>query len=301
MGFFMFKNKLIIFGAVFFCFAMVVFPEITASASTAAMNLWLNAIVPTLFPFVIMVNFIQQTGILYRIPQSIYPFIMAFLSGYPMGARTAGDAYRCGSISGEDLRHILSFSMITGPAFIIGAVGTGFFHSAVLGYILAAGHYGGALINGLLYGGLPLKRKRSFSPLPQPEVSYSSGFTDAVLDGFKTTGIILAYIMMFMIVTDILQFSGAFSWMKQDYTEAVMKGILEMTVGCNGLQSCQCGIRTKLILTSFLISFGGFSVIGQSMSMLRSCPVTLMQLIKIKLTHGIISGILTFTICAFVV
>ena len=124
---------------------------------------------------------------------------------------------------------------------------------------------------------------------------------DAILDAFRTTGIILAYIVLFMIATDLLQFSGVFSWIKQDYVGAVLKGMLEMTVGCNALQSCTCDIRMKLILTSFLISFGGLSVAGQSMNMLKSCPITLFQLVKIKLMHGTISGILTFTIYAFVV
>ncbi len=301
MGFSMFKNKMIIFLAVFFCLTMVIFPEITTEASKSAISLWLNAVVPTLFPFIIMANFIQRTGIVRRMPMGIYPLVMALLSGYPMGARITAEAYRSGYIDEQNLPRILSYSMITGPAFLIGAVGVNFFHSQMSGYILAVSHYAGALLNSLFYGGL-------FIQNPSPPIgswrlgdSYGEYLTDSILDGFKTIGIILAYIMMFMIGTDLLQFSGFFRLMEQDYMASLLKGMLEMTVGCDGLSRCQCSAMTKLVLSSFLISFGGFSVIGQTVSMLKGCPIKLTQLIKMKLTHGIISAILTFTIHAFVV
>jgi len=301
MGFSMFKNKMIIYLAVIFCLIMVTLPEITADASKAAISLWLNAVVPTLFPFIIMANFIQRTGIVRRMPMGIYPFVMALLSGYPMGARITADAYRSGYIDQQNLPRILSYSMITGPAFLIGAVGVNFFHSQMSGYILAVSHYSGALLNSLFYGGIFINNPSIPRGSCRLGDSYGEYLTDSILDGFKTIGIILAYIMMFMIGTDLLQFSGFFRLIEGDYTAALLKGMLEMTVGCNALSSCQCSMMTKLVLSSFLISFGAFSVMGQTMSMLKGCPIQLTQLIKMKLTHGIISGILAFTICAFVV
>lgn len=301
MGLSMFKNKMIIFLAVFFCLTMVIFPEITADASKHAVSLWLNAVVPTLFPFIIMANFIQRTGIVRRMPMGIYPFVMAILSGYPMGARITADAYRWGYIDEQKLIRILSYSMITGPAFLIGAVGMTFFHSQTSGYILAVSHYTGALLNSLFYGGIFVKKTQPEADRRRSEDSYGEYLTDSILDGFKTIGIILAYIMMFMIGTDLLQFSGFFRMLEQDYMESLLKGMLEMTVGCDALSRCQCPVITKLVLSSFLTSFGGFSVMGQTMSMMKGCPIKLRQLIKMKLSHGIISAILTFTIYAFVV
>ena len=50
-----------------------------------------------------------------------------------------------------------------------------------------------------------------------------------------------------------------------------------------------------------MISFGGFSVLGQSLSMLKNCPVTASKLMKIKISHGLISVIISFVICRFVI
>jgi hypothetical protein len=83
-------------------------------------------------------------------------------------------------------------------------------------------------------------------------------------------------------------------------TAALLKGILEMTVGCSSLTSCPCSLQIKGTLASFLVSFGGLSVLGQSMSMLRGCGISFRQLAVMKLSHGIISGILTFAISGFV-
>ena len=303
MGFFMIKNKMIILGACSCCLFMVIYPEVTASASKEAISLWLNAVVPTLFPFMIIADFLKRTGMINRMPIRAYPCAMAVLSGYPMGARIAGDAYREGHLQEKELYHILSYSMVTGPALIVGAVGVELFGSRMLGYILAVSHYGAAVVNRWFYGDFSCRKRVAADAGAQEKAceSYYTFLTESILDSFKTIGIILAYIMMFMIGTDILQFSGVFSFIHTDYGVALTKGIFEMTVGCNALHSCQCTTLLKLVLTSFLISFGGLSVLGQSMSMLKGCPITLLQLLRIKLSHGIISGILTFTLYAFVV
>lgn len=311
MGFYMREIKWIIVGAFGFCVLMVCFPDITAEASKKGIGLWYGAVVPTLFPFLIMTNFIKGTGSVRKIPAKVYPFVMAILSGYPMGARIAGDYYRDGVIDSQKLKDILSYSMVTGPAFLIGAVGISFYQSSRLGYILAISHYLGALLNGMVLSGLHITKAAVFKGGAQGKTgrgesqfdgkSYSEILTDSILDSFRTIGIVLAYLMMFMILTDLLQFSGALQTFGESWGSGLVKGLLEMTVGCSSISLCQASLKTKFVLTSFLISFGGMSVIGQSMSMLRNCQVTLGEVIKIKCCHGIISGILSFAMYTFVV
>ena len=84
-------NKLVVACASFFAFAMVVFPDITEAGSKTAIIIWANSIVPVLLPFFIFSDFIKRTGDLKKLPPRIYPFVMAFLSGYPMGAKVVGD------------------------------------------------------------------------------------------------------------------------------------------------------------------------------------------------------------------
>lgn len=295
------KSRFVVGGAAACCLTMVAFPEVTAQASKEAVSIWLNSVVPTLLPFFIAANFLKKTGIVSKISPKIYPFVMALLSGYPMGARVAGDYYRSGMIDRGQLNGILSYSMVTGPAFLIGAVGVGFLHSHVLGVILALSHYAGALINSLFYtdksfSGKPVKS----SPFLRGD-SYYNLLTDSILDSFRSIAVILAYIVIFMIATDLLQFSGLLALLPGGESAALAKGILEMTVGCSSLSYCSCGAPAKAALASFLVSFGGLSVMGQSMSMLHGCGVGLLQLFKMKLSHGVLSGILAFSLSCFMV
>lgn len=302
MGFNIFeKNRIVIGGALVCCFIMVIFPEITAAASKEAINLWLNSIVPILLPFFIAANFLKNTGIVNRISPKIYPFAMGVLSGYPMGARVAGDYFREGKIDAGQLKWVLSCSMVTGPAFLIGAVGHEFLGSHQLGIVLTVSHYVSAVINSLFYsrGAETVsfaKRTGSFR-----RGSYYNIFTDAILDSFRSIAIILAYIMIFMIAVDLLQFSGVLRLLPTPEAVAVTKGFLEMTVGCNSLAMCRCSPLVKLTLAAFIVTFGGLSVLGQSMSMLRNCDIAFRQLFIMKLSHGILCAIIAFSLGCFVV
>lgn len=283
------------------CLIMVIFPEITAEASKEAISLWLNSIVPTMLPFFFAANFMKEIGLSNRVPPQIYPIIMAVLSGYPMGARITGDYYRAGTIRKETAYHILSYSMVTGPAFVVGAVGTGFFGSYKIGLLIAAGHYIGAMVNSVFYRTSSEKPDKLRKTEGKRSDSYYNMLTDAIIDSFKSIAIILAYIIIFMIATDLLQFSGALSffvsffptWMR-GYIAALVKGFIEMTVGCSSLMHIGDSLLFGTVCASFMISFGGLSVLGQSMSMVRGCDIKASKIFRIKITHGILSAIITF-------
>lgn len=300
------KNKMMAFAAIVFCLIMVAFPEITATAAKEAVSLWLNSVVPMLFPFFVGANFIRHTGILKHLSPRIYPFAMGALSGYPMGACMAGEYYRRGIIDRQQLQHILSYSMVTGPAFLIGTVGYEFLGSHCLGMILAVGHYIGAYVNGMFFGKayaaarqMPPGKRGDVQNRAESENAFSA-LTDAILESFRSIGIILAYIILFMIAADLVQFSGALRFAPTAEAAAVLKGTLEMTVGCSSLAACQCSHTVKTALAAFIVTFGGLSVAGQSASMLRNCGIGFGELFVMKLSHGILSAIITFSICSFV-
>lgn len=304
MGLYFFdKKKIIIIGSLLACGYMVIFPEITMRASKAAIDIWLNSIVPVIMPFFIAAGFLKGIGVCSNLPVRLYPFIMAMLSGYPMGAKITGDYYREGRIQDDRIYGLLSYSMITGPAFILGTVGVSLLNSYRMGVILAVSHYCGALLNGFLFGGyMSVKTDRVQNNTDSSSgVSYYSVLTEAMLDSFKSVAIILAYIMLFMIVCSTISESGIFDGESGRLPEALINGIMEMTVGCGKMAASGESSLIKLLSVSFMISFGGFSVLGQSLSMLKNCPVTASKLMKIKISHGLISVIISFVICRFVI
>ena len=302
--------------AVFFAGAMVIFPDITESGSKTAIIIWANSIVPILLPFFIFADFIKRTGNPERLPKRIYPFVLAFLSGYPVGAKAVSDLVSCGRLSREEAEEVLSYSLITGPAFLIGTIGA-FLGSYKAAGVVAAAHYGGAALNGLFYRKPKMgKRKgygvRAFSEVatnrpeksaPKPVTNRhglseeaapatAESFTAAILSGFRSMAIILAYLILFMIAIDLIEATEVLSAIKNETAASFLKGIFEMTVGAKMISLCDINLSLKTALIAFVVSFGGLSVIGQSISMTAGSGIGASAILKIKLTHGLLAGII---------
>ena len=307
-----YENKLIMAASLCFAAAMVVFPAVTESGSKTAIVIWANSIVPILLPFFIFADFIKRVGNPERLPLKVYPFVIAFMSGYPMGAKIVGDLTAGGCFTEEEGKHVLSYSLVTGPAFIIGTVGA-FMGNTGAALAVAASHYMGAILNGFIYrcpaqprctpGGRSRKVGADVGAdtgLLTQQNTYMESFTASIIAGFKAMAVILAYLILFMIGLELLESAGVFGLLPGEPWAAFAKGLIEMTVGSNMIGICDISINLKTALTAFIVSFGGFSVIGQSVSMASGSGLGLGTIFKIKLTHGLTAGILAAVFSVFI-
>ena len=303
-----YENKLIMAASLCFAAAMVVFPAVTESGSKTAIVIWANSIVPILLPFFIFADFIKRVGNPERLPLKVYPFVIAFMSGYPMGAKIVGDLTAGGCFTEEEGKHVLSYSLVTGPAFIIGTVGA-FMGNTGAAVAVAIAHYIGALLNGFIYRCsaqtrcISCDRSRKVNvkarvndgigtDLHTQPKSYMESFTASIIAGFKAMAVILAYLILFMIAMELMESLGVFRLLPGETWSAFAKGIIEMTVGANMIGICNITVGLKTALTAVIISFGGLSVIGQSVSMASGSGLGLGTILQVKLTHGLIAGIL---------
>lgn len=283
------KNRIII-GTLLVGLIMFLAPEVSVKGTNLAISLWMNNVIPSLLPFFIFANFLKGIGVLKFVPIKIYPIAMGCLSGYPMGAKVCGDIYRDGMINEKELRILLSYSMITSPAFIIGTVGSVFLKSYTCGIIILVAHYLSGIINGSIEGKIAnIDVKVS---MPKTECSYYDILTDAILESFKSVGMILAYIVMFMVLIEYISKLGIFSLYPNDLIFSIAKGFLEMTVGCNELSKCSVSMWLMTGFMSLIVTFGGMSIICQSMAMLRGTPITIRKLIRIKVRQSLIAGLI---------
>jgi hypothetical protein len=182
---------------------------------------------------------------------------------------------------------------------MLGAVGAGMLASPAAGAVIALSHYIGALLNGVIY--------RIILPKKQANKSGSAGgtiaakgsllelFTDSMITSFRSLGIICGYIVLFMMITDFIQYSGVLEPIRTEYGRSFIKGCLEMTVGCSGIAgSGETSILLKCVLCAFLISFGGISIYAQSMSMLSGLNIGSVYYFITKLSHGVLAGVVAW-------
>ena len=125
-----------------------------------AIDLCLEMIVPTLFPFFICSGILIYSGFcellakafqfcmypLFRIsPVGSSAFILGIVSGYPLGAVTAGELYANNYISKTEAERLLAFCNNSGPLFILGSVGIAIYSNIKYGIALYVAHILAAL------------------------------------------------------------------------------------------------------------------------------------------------------------
>jgi len=293
------------------CLIMMAFPSVALSAARRGIALWANSVLPALLPFFICANFMTALGLpaqigrifeapfqkLFRAPGvSAFVFAVSITSGYPMGAKLIGDLGRRKEITRIEAKKMLAFCSTSGPLFMLGAVGAGMLASTAAGAVIALSHYLGALLNGLLCSFLVSERSMVPSRAQPAETGLKKGslldlFTDSMMAAFCSLGIICGYIVLFMTLTDFIELAGMLEHIRSDWGRSLVKGLLEMTVGCSGISGGgDLNLLYQCVLCSFMISFGGLSVCAQSMSMLAGLKISTAYYIAVKMSHGLLAA-----------
>ena len=325
------------FAAVFFSLSfaamMIFFPTVSISAVKDALALWGCVVAPSLLPFFICSNFMLGTGFTEKLSEvseplvrrvfhasgsCSFPFIMSLVSGYPVGVKILSDMRVEGRISRQDAEKGLFFCSTSGPLFMIGAVGNGMLGSNMAGWIIAAAHYTGAIVNGIVFGRMLEKNARNRylkapessekmlnKPVPERRfgaavekdrsgLSYNMILARSIMDAVSTLFLIVGYMIIFMM---IVYFMKLFSQELNPW----LAGILELSVGCR--ETASYVYYTQLwncVMCASMISFGGLCVIFQSMSFLSKCDVNLKLFVVSKFTHACFAAMTAFLICRFI-
>lgn len=109
-------------------------PSEALTASKEGLNLWLNTLLPTLLPFLILTGILLHTHCIEAMLSPLRPFwakifglspcgtyalLLGLLCGYPMGAKIAADLYASGKICRREAHYLLTFCNNASPGFLI--------------------------------------------------------------------------------------------------------------------------------------------------------------------------------------
>jgi sporulation integral membrane protein YlbJ len=144
---------------------VLLFPRESVDAGLTGVAIWWDVLFPSLFPFFVVSELMLGFGIvhffgtlldpmmrpLFRLPgPGGFVMAMGFASGYPVGARLTSRLWDARLVNRSESERLIAFTTTADPIFLIGAVAVGFFGDATLAPLLAAAHYGGAVLLGLL-------------------------------------------------------------------------------------------------------------------------------------------------------
>lgn len=274
-----------------FCICLLLFllvhPEEALLSAKDGMSLWLNVMIPTLLPFLILTGILLKTGNIPQILEPLAPFwkhffgispagayvlILGFLCGYPMGAKLAHDLYINHQISQREGEYLLTFSCNASPAFIFSYLSQNILegkippHSLLL-ILLSADFVCMLFFRFLVYHGNTVS---SVKPEYRKKETYQQDSTGVILDvsimsGFETITRLGGYILIFSLL-----FTGFYHyWPFCSQNKILLTSPIELTTGLHQIAQSAFSWKIKYITSMTLTAFGGFCVMFQTKSVLE--------------------------------
>ena len=332
-----FKKNIISIILLLFTISLVLFSKTNIQAVKTGLKLWVNSVIPSLFPFFIATESLSKTNIpkilgkmfnrimkpLFNISgEGSFAISMGWLSGYPVGAKIAVNLRNNYTLSKVECERLLSFTNNSGPLFIIGTCGVSLFGNSIIGILLFISHILGCITVGIIFRfwkkSAPSNESNKISPTENKLHTITfSNFGEILGDSIKsaTSTIIMigGFIVLFSVIISIINTSGITKFIEIIFLPlsnmlklptnlfvSLFTGILEIT---NGI-SLLAGIKIKqisinIILTSFLLGLGGISVLLQVLSITSKSDLSIKPYIYGKILHGLISSIYTFILITF--
>lgn len=306
---------------------LVASPTEAFNASKDALNLCVNVIIPTLFPFFVFSSLAVSLGladILGKIFGGIMKpifnvngtcsaaFILGLISGFPVGAKTAISLYQNGLCSKAEAERILSFSNNAGPAFVLGTVGIGIWNSSYVGWLLWGTQVLSSIIVGFIFGRIWKKKEKSqiteIKTKKSRVVRFIPSLTEAVKSAAMNLIYISSFIVFFAIIIKLLTVSGIIPSLanlledlipigdlsSKDY-ENIISGIFEFTTGIKRIGN-SAPYSHSLTLTAAILGWAGLSVHCQVLSFVYESGLSPIPYVAGKAMQTVFSAIPVFII-----
>lgn len=272
---------------------LLVFPETAAEGGKNGLVLWATVLVPSLLPFSILTSLLRKKLQGNRL---CYLLLTAgILSGYPIGAKIAGDLYQDGSLTKKQAVFFGSAINNPSPMFVIFFVGESLLHLGPGKYffyltVLLSAFLGSVcfyLLTPLLHGRLSLHANSSGHP-PVPCATFSEQLDEEISASALLLIKIGGYVMLFSILARMIQSIPALP----SVCQIPLCGLLEITTG--NAMICSSGIphHAKIILCLAFTAFGGLSAAAQTNSVLRNTGLSIVPYVIIKFLSSLFALLL---------
>lgn len=313
-----------------FTIGLVIFSKSNLAASKEGLSLWANHVVPSLLPFFMATELLSHTDIIdtlgrvlnpimrpiFHVPGcGVYALIMGIISGYPVGAKIVTQFRENHLCTKAEAERLLAFTNNSGPLFIIGTVGISLFGNHLIGLLLFVTHILSCFTVGFLFRFWKRGEKSSnnhFSTTSSYSVSFSNlgeVLSQSIFSAVKSVIMIGGFVVLFSVILSILSDThflalgsrlflpilNAFGISDESFSTALFSGIIELTNGVQQMSMISCKtISINIILSSFLLGFGGISVLLQVYSITSKTDISIKAYFIGKLLQGIFAAIYTF-------
>ena len=235
-------------------------PQEAMSAASASCGMWAAAVLPALFPYLVLSRLLAQTA-----SGGVLAVPVAMLAGSPAGARLLALSER-----GADAQRKAALCATASPLFLLGTLEGG--------AKMVAAHWLGALAACGFATLLAPHAKQTAPSVPAEQATLSEIIADSALAMLSVCGCMVFFSVLLALAESFVPFSPA--------VRAALAAFLEMAGGCARIRALGLPDETAKALLCATVSFGGLSVFWQNARYLREADVDLRLQFASKLVHA---------------
>ena len=284
------KNSCMIVLSFIFIFLLFKNPEISKNSVQHSFSLWLNNLMPSLFPMIIindiLINYnfsVIISSIFYKLfnrffklsYNGTYFFLMSLFIGTPANAILLNDLLNTNMIEKNEANKLIYVCYFSNPLFLYNMLSL-IFNNQTIVIKLIISHYISNIITLFLI-------RNKYIPKTSNKFTSKRSSLNKILPktcqkAMNNMIIVLGILSFYILVTSYLP------------SNSLIKGLFEITTGLNSLMLNQS--EYKEILTIIIINFGGLSIFTQIKSILEDTNLNFYNYFKGRLYQIVISIIL---------
>lgn len=288
-----------------FLILMITSSDTVIESVSFSISIWKDNLFPTLFPFFVVSNILMQYGFvdiignilsipmkkIYKLPgEAGFVLAASLFSGFPSGAKYTTNLVKENKITESDASRLLTFTHYSNPLFILGFIGNIVLNNQKIAFLILISHILAGLIVGYLFSiniKNDIKIEKKIQNNTKKEITFGKCLSDSVMDSLNTMFLLLGIVTVFLICSTMIE--NLFN-LPKEYA-SILSGILEMTQGIKSLTTLEISDFLKTIIITGIISFGGFSVHMQVISIISEYKIKYKQFLIARILHMLIACI----------
>lgn len=299
-----YKNLLISLITIFFIVEFLIDSKNLITVFFNTINICINNLLPSIFVFFLITDILNNYNFpyylskvfgkvfskIYKLPkESSYVLFMSLTSGIPSNAKLIKEELDDNIINEYEASKLLTMTHFSNPLFIIYSVGINFFHNKKIGFIILIAHFISNFIVGFLFRNIYHYNSEHSYKLKEPK-SFILLLKDSFINTAKILINVFGIIIFFAIITTTLNKYLDLN----NFSRVLVNGLIEITTGLKYLSELDISIKKATLLATFFISFGGFSIHFQTMSILNKYNINYYVYLVSRIMHAGISSIIAF-------
>jgi len=263
------------------------------------MRLAVSAIIPSVFPFKILADFITASIDFSTMPhlsslfersfhisrRALAPFIIGTLAGFPVGAKMASELYKSGAISKEDAEACIAISSSPSLAFVVSGVGAAMWGNVGYGVLLYL-----SVVSASVFFGLISRKKALVSDVSRDRISKFTLLRSVEKATESSLGII-GVISIFSVFSGLILELPA----SENFAHFILP-FFEVGGACAYLAKAALPDFTLLVLTAFSLGFSGLSVHLQIRGAISGTDLSYRRFFIAKALQGALSAAIMSTL-----